>query len=67
MTLALALAPAQAPAQAPAPGFFGAPLALAPPAGYFLSGSGSGSKEPKTPGSDRLRLPGPECLVFDKL
>jgi hypothetical protein len=33
-----------APAPAPAPVFFS---------------SGSGSKEPKTPGSDRLRLPSP--------
>ena len=32
----------------------------APALGFFSSGSGFGSKMPKTPGSDRLRLPIPE-------
>jgi len=41
---------------APAPDVFQA----APAPGFFSSGSGSGSKELKTPGSDRLRLPCPE-------
>ena len=34
--------------------------APAPFPDFFPSGSGSGSKEPKTPGSDRLRLPSPD-------
>ena len=38
---------------APAPDFFFKRLRLLV---FFSSGSGSGSKEPKTPGSDRLRL-----------
>ena len=40
-------------APSPAPHFFSK---AAPAPGFFSSGSGSGSKEPKTPGSDRLRL-----------
>ena len=38
---------------APAPNFFPKWLRLLV---FFSSGSGSGSKEPKTPGSDRLQL-----------
>ena len=32
---------------------------------FFSSGSGSGSKEPKTPDSDRLRHPSPHLKVFE--
>ena len=34
---------------------------------FFSSGSGSGSKEPKTPDSDRLRHPSPHLKVFNIL
>ena len=45
---------------APAPDFF-FQAAPAPSPGFFSSGSGSVSKETKTPSSDRLRLPSPAC------
>ena len=44
---------------APAPDFF---VQAAPAPGFFSSGSGS--KEPKTPGSDRLQLPSPAQMYF---
>ena len=46
---------------APAPDFF---FQAAPAPRCFSSGFGSGSKEPKTPGSDLLRLPSPELKTL---